>query len=660
MGTKLPFCILRGTTFYWRRRLPSPFKMSVEFSLGTKDLRVARGLSFMLTIETDRAFAVLREGKMTPEQVDTFARQKFAEHSARLSAVHLLARDRKTPWQDEVVATRAAAIAMSLLAHHGRSAQLSDFPGIADGEFGTDVVQRAQAMLETYSLDYWSDVRAKRLQSDLAEKLSLTNPSPLDVAEARTATLEAYAAAGAATAAKFSASPKSLDDLVSLASRFNEPVKTPPASEVLVDRGAEVAATSTADVIVGVPTVATADSEKASGAPTLDSPVRSDDDILAFARSAASFDVENKTIRASTASQKLQVFALFVEATRKSTFQRLHQADVKKFVDVMAMMPKVRGRSVAQRAMSVDELLIESRSLPKTQVGLAASTVNRNLSYLTKLMRQARMAGLDGLPQLEISGFRMKKKGKVSEKRPAYSTSDVEKLFNYTIWTGCRSAARRHIPGNQIVWDGLYWCPLISAYSGARLEEIAALSLAEVVLDHPVPHFVFRENESRGLKTVASERKVPIHPVLIELGFIRYVSSQKKLKKKDLFPDLRPNAGTKTSWGDRTHYGFNIAVANALGAARVQNDKNKTFHSFRHYICTELGRFKDLKDKTIQDIVGHENVGTTDRIYKDPTELEVMLEAMSRLPDLTKAAVKASRERKIIPARRKANKTQVG
>jgi integrase len=659
MGTKLPFCILRGMTFYWRRRLPSPFKMSVEFSLGTKDLRVARGLSSMLTIETDRAFAVLREGKMTPEQVDTFAKQKFAEHSARLSAVHLLARDRQTPWQDEIVATRAAAIAMSLLAHHGRSAQVSDFPGIADGEFGAELMQRVQAMLETYGLDYWSDVRAKRLRSDLAEKLSLTNPSPLDVAEARTATLEAYAAAGAATAAKFSASPKSLDDLISLASRFGEPVETPPASAAFVDRGAEAAAMSPADVLVGVPTVATADSEKASGAPALNSSVQSDDDILAFARSAASFDVENKTIRASTASQKLQVFALFVEVTGKSTFQRLHQADVKKFVDVMAMLPKVRGRSVAQRAMSVDELLTESRSLPKTQVGLSASTVNRNLSYLTKLMRQARMAGLEGLPHLEISGFRMKKKGKVNEKRPAYSTSDVETLFNYTIWTGCRSAARRHIPGNHIVWDGLYWCPLVSAYSGARLEEIAALSLAEVILDHPVPHFVFHENDSRGLKTVASERKVPIHPVLIELGFIRYVSRQKKLKKKDLFPDLRPNPGTKTSWGDRTHYGFNLAVANSLGAARVQNDKNKTFHSFRHYICTELGRFKDLKDKTIQDIVGHENVGTTDRIYKDPTELEVMLEAMSRLPDLTKAAVKASRERKIIPARRTATKTQV-
>lgn len=44
MGTKLQFCILQGATFYWRRRLPRPFKMSMEFSLGTKDLRVVRGL----------------------------------------------------------------------------------------------------------------------------------------------------------------------------------------------------------------------------------------------------------------------------------------------------------------------------------------------------------------------------------------------------------------------------------------------------------------------------------------------------------------------------------------------------------------------------------------------------------------------------------------
>lgn len=149
MGTKLPFCILRGTTFYWRRRLPSPFKMSVEISLGTKDLRVARGRSSMLA-----GLQYCVKGKMTPEQVETFARQKFAEHSAKLSTVHHLGRDLKTPWQDEIIATRPAAIAMTLLAQHGRSAQLSDYPGIMDGELDSGLIQKAQTSLEMYRLDY--------------------------------------------------------------------------------------------------------------------------------------------------------------------------------------------------------------------------------------------------------------------------------------------------------------------------------------------------------------------------------------------------------------------------------------------------------------------------------------------------------------------------
>ena len=60
----------------------------------------------------------------------------------------------------------------------------------------------------------------------------------------------------------------------------------------------------------------------------------------------------------------------------------------------------------------------------------------------------------------------------------------------------------------------------------------------------------------------------------------------------------------------------------------------------------------DLKDKVVQDIVGHENVGTTNRIYKDATPLDMMLEAMRRLPDLTDAAYQASTERTIVPPRR--------
>lgn len=373
---------------------------------------------------------------------------------------------------------------------------------------------------------------------------------------------------------------------------------------------------------------------------------------MEFARQSIGVGAEEKEIRRTTARQKLTVITLFVDITGRQTFQSLKQTDIKKFVDAMALLPKVRRRSAAEQELSVQELIAKGRTLPKKEVGLAADTVNRNLSYLSVIMRQARMAGIEGIPPLEIGAFRKKKKGKPNEKRPTYQEEDLFALFKHPIWTGCHSAVRRHLPGNVIVWDAIYWCPLLSAYCGARLEEIAGLKMAEVITDDPIPHLIIQENDNRGLKTIASERLVPIHPLLIRLGFLEYVASRKKGRAKHLFPELKPNPGTETSWGARVTRRFSEAVALTLGNHRVEKDKNKTFHSFRHYICTKLGTFPDLKDKIIQDIVGHENVGTTDRIYKDPTALDVMLEVLCRLPDVTDAAHQASTARKIVPPRR--------
>ncbi|WP_108395842.1 DUF6538 domain-containing protein [Devosia submarina] len=655
MGTKLPFCILRGTTFYWRRRLPSPFKMSVEFSLGTKDLRVARGLSSMLTIETDRAFAVLREGKMTPEQVDYFARQKFAEHRDRLSELHEVERDLKSSWQEEVIATRAAAIAMSILAQHGRSANLSDWPGIGNSEFDPGTIRTVKAFFDNYRQEHFSDERARQLKNELSKKFGIEEPTAVDIAQARSATLEAYAAAGATIAAKFGGAPKSLADLTALAARFSEA----PTAQVSSQRSVDPELSS----VINEDHISVSDTEPATSFAfetevlIADPAARvtaesNDDSILEFARNSISAVVADNEIRRATARQKLAVIVLFVDITGKQTFQSLKQTDIKKFVDTMALLPKVRRRSAAEQELSVEELIAKGRTLPKKEVGLAADTVNRNLSYLSVLIRRARMAGIEGIAPLEIGGFRKKKKGKANERRPTYQQEDLLLLFKHPIWTGCHSAVRRHLPGKVIVWDAIYWCPLISVYCGARLEEIAGLKMTEVITDYPIPHLIIQENENRGLKTISSERKVPIHPLLLTLGFLRYVAAKKKECAEHLFPELKPNPGTETSWGARVTRKFSEAVAMMLGEDRVEKDKNKTFHSFRHYICTTLGGFNDLKDKIVQDIVGHENVGTTDRVYKDPTPLDVMLEAIARLPDVTNAAYQASTEWKIVPARR--------
>jgi hypothetical protein len=48
--------------------------------------------------------------------------------------------------------------------------------------------------------------------------------------------------------------------------------------------------------------------------------------------------------------------------------------------------------------------------------------------------------------------------------------------------------------------------------------------------------------------------------VLFRLGFDRYVRTQQKSRQPDLFSDLKPTVGTKSSWGDKLHYNFSKAV----------------------------------------------------------------------------------------------------
>ncbi|KKC34201.1 tyrosine-type recombinase/integrase [Devosia psychrophila] len=136
------------------------------------------------------------------------------------------------------------------------------------------------------------------------------------------------------------------------------------------------------------------------------------------------------------------------------------------------------------------------------------------------------------------------------------------------------------------------------------------------------------------------------------MGFDRYVRKLQQAGETNLFPDLKPTAGTKSSWGDKLHYNFSKAVKLSLGVSRVESDAAKTFHSFRHYICTALDRIETVKDKTTKDIVGHENVGTTDRVYKEPALLTVKLVALRFLPELTEGAAMALVTKQVVPARK--------
>ena len=91
-----------------------------------------------------------------------------------------------------------------------------------------------------------------------------------------------------------------------------------------------------------------------------------------------------------------------------------------------------------------------------------------------------------------------------------------------------------------------YWIPLISMSHGFRPEEICQMTLHDVgVQGGALAIQVTNEGNKQVVKNDFSKRWVPVHKLLVELGFAEYVAEQRKGQKigepEDSFRDRMPN-----------------------------------------------------------------------------------------------------------------------
>jgi integrase len=98
------------------------------------------------------------------------------------------------------------------------------------------------------------------------------------------------------------------------------------------------------------------------------------------------------------------------------------------------------------------------------------------------------------------------------------------------------------------------------------------------------------------LKTPASKRRVPIHRLLIEAGFLDNVARRRADSDKRLFPRLTPYRGRWTKNWSRWWGRFqNKHVSKAPG---------KVFHSFRHSFVDAM-RAAGIPKEFQKALVGH-------------------------------------------------------
>ena len=167
------------------------------------------------------------------------------------------------------------------------------------------------------------------------------------------------------------------------------------------------------------------------------------------------------------------------------------------------------------------------------------------------------------------------------DKRLPFSTAQLKAIFSAPLYTGCRDDRHGYaVPGPERPKNARFWIPLVSMFAGLRLNEACQLDVADVRRIEDIDCFVItersdEEDNDKRLKTTASERVVPVHATLIDLGFLDFVEVRRRAGEIKLFAEVEMGA---TGYRSTTFSSWFRRFATRAGA----NSRLTCFHSFRH------------------------------------------------------------------------------
>lgn len=151
-----------------------------------------------------------------------------------------------------------------------------------------------------------------------------------------------------------------------------------------------------------------------------------------------------------------------------------------------------------------------------------------------------------------------------------------------------------------------FYALIIGILTGMRGAEIALIeteSVKKQIGSDKQEYYYFYVSKS-DLKTEAAHRNVPIHQLLIDLGFLNYVKRRIKHKKEKLF-DFSEASRNANLTGYLKRFIEKYLILN-------ENEK-LNFHSFRRRIATKLTHFAkggEENDKNIDKLLGHTIAGS--------------------------------------------------
>ena len=268
---------------------------------------------------------------------------------------------------------------------------------------------------------------------------------------------------------------------------------------------------------------------------------------------------------------------------------------------------------------------------------MSPNTVNNKLNRLSTVFNFAKNHGYIAFTPTRDLKLRLDRIS--SRERDCYSRDQLQRMVDNLADLTQRVTKDRRSLAHQF-----FWVTLICLYSGARLNEIAQLLVSDIVKVDGIPCISISEEggQRKSLKNSNSWRVIPIHPVLIELGFMRF--HQERLywvgnpETANLWPKASRDWHGDGNWGRKVSRWFagvlrpRFLTEGELEDVRARR-KSYCFHSLRHTFISFAQNQARMLPRIEMRMTGHADpfISEIHARYGKDLHPSVMLEELVKL-----------------------------
>jgi integrase len=335
-----------------------------------------------------------------------------------------------------------------------------------------------------------------------------------------------------------------------------------------------------------------------------------------------------------TLSQFLSSARLLEKSYGAKPLHLIRHEDILKLNNHFAGLPVSHHKSPRHGPMSLEEICAETAAalaankMPKSAIGLNATTTNRHFQFLRELITWMRRS-VPSMSDLKWDDFIFPDDRDARDQRDAYTVEEGRAMFRLPIWTGARSASHRLEPGIEFWHDAAYWVILIAWYTGLRRQEICQLRLADVTRQEGVWSIEVHARDGNKVKNNSSKRFVPLAEELLRLGLIGYADALRGAGETWLFPELQSESGEMRQ-GDVFYKNVWMKIAPHLDFV----EPGQAIHAFRHTVATQL-KDQRIFEEERADLIGHTLQGETAGRYSKAASILRLKEVVDKIPVVT-------------------------